>query len=284
MAGGIDWFRWHHGSVTDPKFGLVAKKAGASVAEVIAVWASLLEAASAAEDRGNAGSIDFEALDFALGMDDGKAQLIYGRMCERDLIDQETGRINAWEKRQPKRERDEADTSTSRVRAFRERQRQAQQGNANSGSETPRNTNETQETPRGEERRVEEKEEKETARKRAPSLPCPDDVDAQVWADWVAHRKAKRASVTATVVDGARSEAAKAGMSLEAFLRVWCRRGSQGLEAAWLKPDERGQSSEPEWAREKRERTLSLAGPFAARPSPVSKPLEVIDAVPLKLG
>ena len=28
--------------------------------------------------------------------------------------------------------------------------------------------------------------------------------------------------------------AEEAGMSLEAFLRVWCRRGSQGLEAAWL--------------------------------------------------
>ena len=26
MAGGIDWFRWHHGSVTDPKFQLVARK------------------------------------------------------------------------------------------------------------------------------------------------------------------------------------------------------------------------------------------------------------------
>ena len=24
MAGCIDWFRWHHGSVTDPKFKLIA--------------------------------------------------------------------------------------------------------------------------------------------------------------------------------------------------------------------------------------------------------------------
>ena len=28
-------------------------------------------------------------------------------------------------------------------------------------------------------------------------------------------------------------------MTLEAFLKVWCRRGSQGMEASWLKPDER---------------------------------------------
>ncbi len=47
MAGGIDWFRWHHGSVTDPKFQLIAKKAGGRVGDVIAVWAALLENGSA---------------------------------------------------------------------------------------------------------------------------------------------------------------------------------------------------------------------------------------------
>jgi uncharacterized protein YdaU (DUF1376 family) len=81
-----------------------------------------------------------------------------------------------------------------------------------------------------------------TARKRAasPAVECPEGVDAQVWADWLALRKAKRAPVTATTIAGATTEAAKAGMSLDAFLRVWCRRGSQGLEAEWLKPNERG--------------------------------------------
>ena len=73
----------------------------------------------------------------------------------------------------------------------------------------------------------------------AAPLQCPPDVDAQVWADWLALRKAKKAPVTATVLKGAQVEAGKAGMSLEAFLVVWCRRGSQGLEAAWLKPEER---------------------------------------------
>jgi hypothetical protein len=76
------------------------------------------------------------------------------------------------------------------------------------------------------------------ARKRA--LPAPEDVDNQVWEDWLHLRKQKRAPVTETAVQGARDEAKKAGMTLEAFLRVWCRRGSQGLEASWLKPEERG--------------------------------------------
>jgi uncharacterized protein YdaU (DUF1376 family) len=69
--------------------------------------------------------------------------------------------------------------------------------------------------------------------------PLPDGVDPQVWSDWLALRKAKKAPVTATVVDGAMAEAKKAGMSLDAFLRVWCARGSQGLQAEWLKPNER---------------------------------------------
>lgn len=77
-------------------------------------------------------------------------------------------------------------------------------------------------------------------RKRA--TPKPDDVDEQVWADWLALRKAKRAPVTPTVVQGAITEAAKAEMTLEAFLRVWCRRGTQGLEASWLKEHERAAS------------------------------------------
>lgn len=66
----------------------------------------------------------------------------------------------------------------------------------------------------------------------------PDDVAEQTWADWLQLRKAKRAPVTLTVLDGARSEAAKAGLELEAFLQLWCMRGSQGLQADWLKPAE----------------------------------------------
>ena len=77
-----------------------------------------------------------------------------------------------------------------------------------------------------------------TPRKRDP--PCPDGVTEGTWADWLTLRKAKRAPVTETVVREATAEAGKAGLSLDAFLRVWCARGSQGLQADWLKPNERG--------------------------------------------
>lgn len=81
------------------------------------------------------------------------------------------------------------------------------------------------------------------ARSRLPTPQRPDDVDQQVWSDWCALRKAKKAPVTPTVIDGARAEAEKAGLSLEDFLRVWCARGSQGLQADWLKPHERTRSA-----------------------------------------
>ena len=77
--------------------------------------------------------------------------------------------------------------------------------------------------------------EKRAPRSRA-TLSRPDDVDEQTWTDWLALRKAKRAAVTPTVIDGARREAGKAGMALDAFLREWCERGSQGLKAEWLRP------------------------------------------------
>ena len=71
--------------------------------------------------------------------------------------------------------------------------------------------------------------------KRAAPMPCPDGVDQQVWGDWLALRKEKKAAVTTSVLQSAEKEAVKAGMTLEAFLREWCFRGSQGLKAEWLK-------------------------------------------------
>jgi hypothetical protein len=239
MAGGIDWFRWHHGSVTDPKFQLIARKANARLGDVITVWAFVLEKASADADRGTIGELDFETLDFLLGAEEGTAARILDAMTARGLI--VGSRIAKWEDRQPKRERD-GDSSTERVRAF--RQRQQELGNA---SETPRNASEAKETSREEERRGELSSSlrSEEARKRATTPECPEDVSKQTWADWLQLRRQKKAPVTETVLQGARSEAEKAQMPLERFLAVWCMRGTQGLQADWLKPHERGSPSEP---------------------------------------
>lgn len=68
----------------------------------------------------------------------------------------------------------------------------------------------------------------------------PDDVDKHTWEDFLKLRKAKKAPVTETVVKAARVEAGKANMSLTDFLLIWCARGSQGLQADWIKSDVRG--------------------------------------------
>jgi hypothetical protein len=81
--------------------------------------------------------------------------------------------------------------------------------------------------------------EKKAPKVAATVVACPPDVQEQVWKDWQTLRKMKKAPVTETVVDSAKKEAAKANMSFNDFLVVWCRRGSQGLEADWLKPHER---------------------------------------------
>lgn len=232
MAGGIDWLRWHHGSVNDPKFQLVARRAGASVAEVIAVWATLLEAASQAEDRGHPGDLDFEAMDCGLGLRDGACEGIYRCMKDRDLIG-EDGRLSAWDKRQPKRE-----DRTAADRKRRQREREKDVVPTASRHDVSRNV--TQCHDRGEESRVDISPSLRSGdtRKRVTHLPCPEDVEDSTWSDWLALRKAKRAPVTETVVKQARIEAGKAAMSLGRFLEIWCARGSQGLQADWLKPGE----------------------------------------------
>lgn len=74
--------------------------------------------------------------------------------------------------------------------------------------------------------------------KKSSAIQKPDDVDEQTWADWLQLRKIKKAPVTETVLKQARSESEKAGIGLEAFLQIWCARGSTGLQADWLKPSE----------------------------------------------
>jgi len=71
-------------------------------------------------------------------------------------------------------------------------------------------------------------------RESATVVACPLDVRDQVWDDWVALRKSKKAPITKTVVEGARKEAFKLNWPLDKFLVEWCTRGSQGLKAEWI--------------------------------------------------
>lgn len=105
-----------------------------------------------------------------------------------------------------------------------------QQANTNNNVNNDNNVNKKEEKPK----------------KPSPSkLNKPDNVEEEVWQDWLTLRKTKRAPVTNTVLKGAIKQAGIANISLNEFLQIWCRRGSQGLEASWIKPDERQNQAPP---------------------------------------
>ena len=55
-----------------------------------------------------------------------------------------------------------------------------------------------------------------------------------VWQDWLKLRKAKKAAVTQTALDGIQREADKAGVSLQVALETCCERNWTGFKADWL--------------------------------------------------
>lgn len=120
-------------------------------------------------------------------------------------------------------------------------------------------------------------------RKRSASVEAkPDDVEQQTWDDWVALRVKKRTTVSKTVIDEARRESIKADLTLERFLQIWCLRGSQGLQAEWIKPHERGGPSETfkeRDAREGRRRWEEMTG----QTHPDNLPNNIIDVIPSQL-
>lgn len=66
-----------------------------------------------------------------------------------------------------------------------------------------------------------------------------DGVNPKVVSDFIRHRRAKRAPITETAVDGIKREAAKAGVTLEEALETCCLRGWVGFKADWMKPSGR---------------------------------------------
>lgn len=116
----MQWFRWHHGTVADPKFRTLARKAGQPVHVVLAVWAAVLEYASDNDPRGSIAGMEVEDIASCLDLDEEIVSAVLNAMQSK-VLDGET--LSGWDRRQPKRE----DSSAERVRAH--RKRQEQQGN-----------------------------------------------------------------------------------------------------------------------------------------------------------
>lgn len=76
---------------------------------------------------------------------------------------------------------------------------------------------------------------KKRAKRSKTTAERPDDVDPQVWDEYLAVRKAKRCTVTDLVIKGVRREAAKAGITIEEAM-TWCiERGVAGFYAEWYR-------------------------------------------------
>ena len=115
------WFRWHHGTVTDPKWRVVANRAASNlsrnvtVGHVVAVWAAMMECASQATPRGELVGWCDEDIAAALGFEEVEVAAISAAMQGKTLDD---AVLMAWKRRQVKAE----DVSAAdRKRAQRER-------------------------------------------------------------------------------------------------------------------------------------------------------------------
>ena len=64
----------------------------------------------------------------------------------------------------------------------------------------------------------------------------PDDISDQVWSDFITMRKRKKSDLTITAVNRIRTEATRAGWSMEEAIAECVTRGWQGFKADWVKP------------------------------------------------
>jgi len=117
------WIRWHHGTVTDPKWLVVAARArhalshqvtpshfNVTTCHVIAVWAAMLECASQASPRGTLAGWCDEDVAAGLGIDTDVVAAIRKAMDGKTLKEDS---VSAWSERQPKAE----DTGAARRKA-----------------------------------------------------------------------------------------------------------------------------------------------------------------------
>jgi len=73
----------------------------------------------------------------------------------------------------------------------------------------------------------------------------PDGVSLQTWEDFKTLRKAKRAPINETALNGIRREAEKAGVTLQTALETCCERGWQGFKAEWMEKEKQAAPAAP---------------------------------------
>lgn len=113
----MDWFRWHNHTASDPKWRAVARRSGAPVPVVVAVWAALCENANQSPERGTLANWSAEDTAAAFDLEPEVVEAIIAAMQGKVL---DGDRLTGWERRNPKRE---DETATDRKRRQRARSR-----------------------------------------------------------------------------------------------------------------------------------------------------------------
>lgn len=112
-----NWVRLWEDMPTDPKWRVVAKRAGRPISEVMAIFMFMMTNAGAnATERGVLSNWSDEDVAAALDMEPGHVEAIRQAMQGKTL---EGDKLSGWEKRQPKRE----DGAAERAKEWRERNR-----------------------------------------------------------------------------------------------------------------------------------------------------------------
>lgn len=210
--GILPWFRFYHESLDDPK---VQRLDPATFKH----WINIL--CVAARHHGKLPSNP--DLAFALRIDEIALESLLDRLLIGGLIEVRKGGQNGsyiaphgWDKRQYK-----SDSSSERVKRYRKRYKPV--------TVTPPDTDTDTETDNN----------PPTPRKRGRKNPVskPDEVSDDVWDDFLAYRKRKRAELTATALKGLLREIDKAGWTIDAALTECMARGWQSFKAEWVKGD-----------------------------------------------
>ena len=88
--------------------------------------------------------------------------------------------------------------------------------------------------------------------KQPTKVDLPDNVDPSIWNDYLSLRKAKKAVLTKTALNGIIRESEKAGISLNDVLTICCERGWVGFKAEWMHKGQSLSNNESAFAEAKR--------------------------------
>lgn len=222
----MNWLCWHVGTVTDPKFRVVAKMAHNQVGVVVAVWAYLLELAGSAKERGSIASYDADVAEEALGFSASEIEAVIVAMRDKGLI--VDSQISKWKDRQNL-------TNAERAKEWRDARKAAREQNEQTDvrdvlTNAPNETNTTDRQTRQTDRQTKEREGASQAPPRPRASRLPDDwkpeAEPTIPSD-VAERELPKFR------DYWRAKAGKDATKLDwqATWRNWCRRAADDKQA-----------------------------------------------------